>query len=76
MTHSRRKFRERATADQNTRDWTKEHRDEAIKQANRRAGNSQVRTLATGASFSRISSFTTGVSLDETFLTGALSQES
>ena len=65
MTHSQKTFHEGATAYRNARDWTKEQRDEAIKQANERAADSQVRTLATGASFSRVSSFTNGEPLSQ-----------
>ena len=76
MTHNRETFRQGATVYRNARDWTKEQRDEAIKQTNERAFDSQSGTLSAEASFSRAFSFTTGASLDETYTTEALSQES
>jgi hypothetical protein len=73
MTGNAETFRQGATAYRNARDWTKEQRDQAIKRANERANDSQVGTLA---GFSGVSSFTTGASLDETYIIEALSQES
>lgn len=76
MTHNQEIFRQGAIAYRNARDWTREQRDEAIERANTRVNDSQVGTLAVDASFSRISSFTTGASSNETDTIEALSQES
>jgi hypothetical protein len=70
MTGNLNTFRQGATAYRNARDWAKKQRDEAIKGANKRANDSQVRKLTVDASF------TTGASLDETDTIEALSQES
>ncbi len=70
MTSDRETFRKGAIAYRNARDWTKEQRDEAIKRANERASDSQIRTLTVDASF------TTSTSLDEIDTIEALSQES
>ena len=75
MTHNQEIFRQGATAYRNARDWTREQRDKAIERANKRANDSQVGTLA-NASFSKVSSFTTGASPNETDTIEALSQES
>ncbi|KAF7503146.1 hypothetical protein GJ744_004288 [Endocarpon pusillum] len=76
MTSDPETFRKGATAYRNARDWTKERRDEAIKRANEKVNDSQIRTLAVDASFGGISSFTTEDSLDEAHTIEALSQES
>ena len=52
MTSDPETFRKGATA---YRHGTKEQRDEAIKQANERAKNSQYETLATDANFGGVS---------------------
>ncbi|ERF73248.1 hypothetical protein EPUS_03080 [Endocarpon pusillum Z07020] len=69
-------FRQGATAYRNARDWAKEQRDEAIKRANKRVNDGQVRTLAVDASFGGVSSFTIDASLDGIYTIEALSQES
>jgi ERCC4-type nuclease len=76
ITGNAKTFRQGATAYRNARDWTKEQRDEAIKRANKKVNDSQIRTLAVNASFGGISSFTTEDSLDEAYTIEALSQES
>ncbi|KAL8700950.1 MAG: hypothetical protein Q9201_005166 [Fulgogasparrea decipioides] len=76
MTDTADTFRQGAAAFRNARDWAKEQRDEAIKQANERAFDNQFGTLAADASFSRGLSFTAGASLDETDTIEVLSQES
>lgn len=69
-------FRQGAAAYRNARDWAKEQRDEAIKQANERVNDSQVGTLAVDASFGGVASFTTEASLNEASTIELLSQES
>jgi hypothetical protein len=76
MTGNAETFRQGATAYRNARDWTKEQRDEAIKQANERAADSQSGTQAANASFSRVFSFTAGASFGKFDTIEALSQES
>lgn len=76
MTHNRETFREGATLYRNARDWTKEQRDEAIRRANKRANDSQVRTLAVDASLGGVSSFPTEASLDQAYTIETLSQKS
>lgn len=76
MTHNRETFREGATVYRNARDWTKEQRDKAIRRANERANDSQVRTLAVDASLGGVSSFPTEASLDQAYTIETLSQKS
>ena len=76
MTDTAETFRQGVTAYRNARDWTKEQRDEAIKQANERVVDIQSGTLVADASFSRVFSFTAGASFDELDTIEALSQES
>lgn len=76
MTSDFETFRQGATAYRNARDWAKEQRDEAIRRANERAGDSQATTLAVDASFGQIYSFTGEATLDETYTTISPSQES
>lgn len=49
MTSDFETFRQGATAYRNARDWAKEQRDEAIRRANGRVGDSQATTLAVDA---------------------------
>lgn len=76
MTHNQETFRQGATAYRNARDWTREQRDEAIERANKRVNDSQVGAPAVNANFSRVSSFTTDASSNETDTIEVLSQES
>lgn len=73
MTRNLDTLRQGATAYRNARDWAKEQRDEAIRRANERVNDSQVRTLAIGASFGGV---ITEALLDETSTIEAPSQES
>jgi hypothetical protein len=70
MTGNIQTFRQGATAYRNARDWAKEQREEAIRRANKRAGECQAETLAVDTSFERISSYTS-----ETTVDSRLSQE-
>ena len=76
LTGNAQTFRLGAAAFRNARDWTTERRDEAIKQANERAVDSQPGTQAADADFSGAFSFTAGASLNETDTIEALSQGS
>lgn len=76
MTNSRDTFCQGAAAYRNARDWAKEQRDEAIKRANERVNDGQVRTRAVNARFGGVSSSTTDASPNETYTTGAPGQES
>jgi hypothetical protein len=76
MTDTAETFRQGATAYRNAREWTKEQRDEAIKQANKTAVEIQSGRLAADASFSRVFSFTAAASSNELETIEALSQES
>jgi hypothetical protein len=76
MTGNPETFRKGAAAYRNARDWAKEQRDEAIKQANERANESQVRPSAADASgISVASSFATEAS-EEPYTIEPFSQES
>jgi hypothetical protein len=69
MTDTAETFRQGATAYRHTRDWAQEQRDEAIGQANERAGDSQATAIAVDASFGQVYSFTSEPTLDETYTT-------
>jgi hypothetical protein len=69
-------FRQGAIYYRNAMDWAKEQRDEAIRQANERAGECQAGTLAVDASFGQASSFASEATLDGIYTIEALSQES
>jgi len=73
MTGNIETFRQGATYYRNARDWTKEQRDETIRLANSRAGESQAGTLAVDASPGQASSFASDATLEEDY---TLSQES
>jgi hypothetical protein len=73
MTGNIETFRQGATYYRNARDWTKEQRDEAIRLANERAGESQAGALAVDASSGQASSFASVATLEEDH---TLSQES
>ena len=76
MTDTAETFRQGATYYRNGMDWAKEQRDEAIRQANERAGECQAGTLTIDASFAQASSIASEATLDGTYTIEALSEES
>jgi hypothetical protein len=58
-------FRQAATAYRNARDWAKEQREEAIRQANQRARERQAAMFAADSSSERISSRASETTLGE-----------
>jgi len=73
MTGDLETFRQGATYFRNGRDWTKEQRDEAIRLANERAGESQAGVLPVDASFGQTFSVASETTVEEDY---TLSQES
>ncbi|MCJ1465175.1 hypothetical protein MMC07_003791 [Pseudocyphellaria aurata] len=58
------------------RDWAKEQRDEAIRRANEKVDEDRAEALAIDTTFAQASSFTSEVTLDETFTIEALTEGS
>ena len=69
-------FRQGASAFRNARDWAKEQREEAIKNANQRVHDNQVGTPTVDANFGPVPGFTSEASQDELSTIDSLSPES
>lgn len=67
MTGNIETFRQGATYFRNGRDWTKEQRDEAIRLANEKAGESQARVLPVDASFGQTFGVASGTTAEEDY---------
>ena len=76
MTGNAETFRQGAAAYRNGRDWAKEQRDEAIRQANERVDEHHIVTLAIDAGITPASSFVSEATLDGISTIEALSQGS
>jgi hypothetical protein len=76
MTSDVETFRQGARAYRNARDWAMEQRNEAIEQANERAGDCPPATINVDTSFGEATSFATVTTLDGTSTLEALSQVS
>lgn len=76
MTGNVETFRQGATYYRNAREWAKEQRDEAIRQANERVSESQPATFAVDTTFNEVTSFASEATLDGISTIAAFSQGS